>query len=289
MLLDFQGDPIMSLAVCRWFAAAGAVLVLAAAVVAAPGPASGSDAKKGDSPAEVINKALDQVGDFALENTTLEQAINRIAEQGKINVVIDRFTITNQYGIDPNGVQVNVKLTGVKTRSALRSVLSQYSLGYAILGDTLLITNEEVAVQRQLRQRVSIDLDKTPAAQALKQLGKETGTNLIVDSRVAKESQTPVTLQIDDVPLDTAVRLIAEMSGLKAVRVGNVMFVTTKATAQELRQDEGGAPGGPGVPIPYEGRVLNPPPAVNVNGVPFQLVLPNFNNLNFGLTPVLTK
>ena len=230
----------MSMAVCRWLSALGTVLVLGVAAVAAPGPAAGPDPKKAESPAEKINKALDQVGDFSLENTTLEQAINRIAEHGKFNVVIDRFTITNQYGIDPNGAQVNLKLAGVKTRTALRSVLSQYNLGYAILGDTLLITNEDIAVQRQLKQRVSVDLDKTPAAQALKQLSKETGTNLLVDSRVGKESQTGVTLQIDDVPLDTAVRLIAEMSGLKAVRVGNVMFITTKATAQELRRRRAG-------------------------------------------------
>jgi hypothetical protein len=213
-----------------------ASLVLVATAWTAPGPSSG-EPKKGDSPAEKINKALDQVADFVLENVTLQKALDQISEQAKLNFVIDRFTLTNQFGIDPNNVQVNVKLNGVKTRTALRSVLNQYNLGYAIIGDTVLITNEDVATHRQLKQRVNIDLDKVQAAAAFKQLSKETGTNLLVDSRVAKEAQSTVTLQVDDVPLDTAVRLVSEMAGLKVVRIGNVLFITNKATAQEMRQD----------------------------------------------------
>jgi hypothetical protein len=213
-----------------------ASLVLVTAAWTAPVPSSG-EPKKGDSPAEKINKALDQVADFVLENIPLQKALDHISEQAKLNFVIDRFTLTNQFGIDPNNVQVNVKLTGVKTRTALRSVLNQYNLGYAIIGDTVLITNEDMATHRQLKQRVNIDLDKIPAAAAFKQLSKETGTNLLVDSRVAKEAQGSVTLQVDDVPLDTAVRLVAEMASLKVVRIGNVLFITNKATALEMRQD----------------------------------------------------
>src|SRR5205807_641258 len=117
-----------------------------------------------------INKALDQVADFNLENTNLDPALKHISDQTKINFVIDRFTITNQFGIDPNNAPINLKLTGVKTRTALRSVLNQYNLGYAIIGDT-------------------------------------------------------------------AVRLVSEMAALKVVRIGNVLFITNKATAQEMRQD----------------------------------------------------
>ena len=42
---------------------------------------------------------------------------------------------------------------------------------------------------------------------------------------------------MEDVPLETAVRLIAEMVNLKPVGVGNTLFVTTKANANELRND----------------------------------------------------
>ena len=42
-----------------------------------------------------------------------------------------------------------------------------------------------------------------------------------------------MTLQVEDVPLETAVRLIGEAANLKAVRLGNVVLVTTKAHAIE--------------------------------------------------------
>src|SRR5262249_13800110 len=80
-------------------------------------------------------------------------------------------------------------------------------------------------------------VDGQQMVQAIKKLAAETGTNLLIDTRVMKEAQTAVTLQLEDVPLETAVRLMAEMVGLKPVRVGNVLFVTSKATAQEMRQD----------------------------------------------------
>src|SRR5665213_1014979 len=42
---------------------------------------------------------------------------------------------------------------------------------------------------------------------------------------------------MEDVPLETAVRLMAEMTFLKPVKVGNVLFVTSKANANEMRND----------------------------------------------------
>ena len=46
-----------------------------------------------------------------------------------------------------------------------------------------------------------------------------------------------MTLRLEDVPLETAVRLLSEMAGLKPVRVGNTLFVTSKDNAKEMSQD----------------------------------------------------
>jgi len=232
----------------RWLAAP-ALLMAAAFVTAAPvtNPPSG-DSKKDETPAEKVRKALDQPTDIEIVNQPLATAILQLGEQTKVNFVIDSLTIQNQLGIDLQGAAVNVKLTGVKLRSILRTMLSQHNLSYAVLGDTVLITTEDLATQRQMRQRVSVEVEKQTLAQALKQLGRDTGTNLIVDTRVAKEAQGQVSLQLDDVPLETAVRLLGAMTGLKTVRVGNVLFVTNKETANEMRQD---------------GDVVAPAPAVN--------------------------
>src|SRR5262245_59353650 len=143
-------------------------MVAALAVWAAPVTSPPGETKKDESPAEKVRKALDQVTDVAIENQPLALAIQQLGEQSKINFVVDTFTIQNQLGIDLQGAAVNVKLNGVKLRSALRSLLSQYNLGYAILGDTVLITTEDLAMHRQMRQRVSVDADKLSMRQALK-------------------------------------------------------------------------------------------------------------------------
>jgi len=219
---------------CRALAVVFAA-VLPAFASAAPIP---TDSAKPDvSPAEKIKKLLDQPITLEISDQSLNAALNQIREQTKINFVVDRFTI-QQMGFDPEQLLVSAHLKDAKARSCLRAVLSPYNLGFAIIGDTVLVSTDDMAMHRQMKQRVSIDLEKTDLATALKKLSKETATNLMLDSRVsAKEAKTEVSLEMDDVPLETAVRLLAETAGLKPVKVGNVFLVTTKAIANELRND----------------------------------------------------
>jgi hypothetical protein len=246
--------------------------------VAATAPAAPLTEKpKAENPVEKVRKALDEVIDLDLAGQPLSVAIEQLRAETKINFVVDQVAIA-QMGVDPmSSPVVTTKLTRVKARTALRNVLDQLNLSFVIVGEVVHISTEEMAIHRQLRQRVSLDLNGTALQAALKQLAKETGTNLLVDGKSAKEAQTVVTLQLDDVPLETAVRLMAEAAGLKAARVGNVLVVTTKAHATELRAEPdlvtpksspgavdpllmpgglgGAAVGGPlGLPVP-------PPPA----------------------------
>jgi hypothetical protein len=247
--------------------AAGLALTLAltpAALLAAPVAPDNKD--KTASPAEKIKKQLDQNISLEITEQPLTLALNQIREQTKINFVIDKWTI-QQMGLDPEQMPVNVKLKDVKVRTGLRSVLSPYNLGYAIIGDTVLISTDDMAMHRQMKQRVSVELEKVDLAAALKQLSRETATNLMLDTRVGKEAKAEVSLQMEDVPLETAVRLVSEMAGLKPVKVGNVLFVTTKTLANEMRSDPDlvqpgnpgimpGMPGGPGGPFPPGGGVF---------------------------------
>src|SRR5438309_2064829 len=83
--------------------------------------------------------------------------------------------------------------------------------------------------------------------------------NVVVDPRLKDKADAKVTLKLDDVPLETAVRLLAEVAELRAVRMNNVLFVTTPERAEKLRPDaDGPVPaspvnppflGGPGAPV----------------------------------------
>jgi len=106
-----------------------------------------------------------------------------------------------------------------------------------VLGDSILITTEDAAAARQMSQRVSVHFDKVELAAALKQLARENGVNLPLDPRAEKEASAKVSLDVEDVSLETAVRLLADMAGLKPARAGNTLFVTKKDVAAVMRAE----------------------------------------------------
>jgi hypothetical protein len=216
------------------------LLTAALACALAPAALASPAADKDQTPTAVekVRKALEAPITLRIDKQPLTAAVDMLREKGKVNLVLDTLSI-QQLGWAPEQppAPVDVDLKEVKLKSALRTILSPYGLSYAVVGDTVLITTEQTALMRQMGQRVNVDLDKVEFGQALKQLGRETGANLILDSRVEKGAKNPVSLQLEDVPLETAVRLLSEMAGLKPVRVGNVLFVTDKKTAAELRAD----------------------------------------------------
>jgi type II secretory pathway component GspD/PulD (secretin) len=219
---------------------AGCLLLGVAMVSAAVLSAGAEPDAKPTSAVAKVRKALDEPISLELTDQPLSAALNKIRDQTKINFVVDRLTL-QQNGIDPEQTQVSVKLKDVKARSCLRAVLSPYNLGYAIIGDTVLISTDDMVMHRQVRQRVNIDIERMPLADALKQVAHDTATSIILDPRVAKADDVKgaqVTLQLDDVPLETAVRLMAATAGLKPVQVGNVLFVTNKANAREMLIEE---------------------------------------------------
>ena len=220
------------------------VLLSGTSLLAAP---AAVDGKATVSPAERIQTALQQPLSIEITDQPLTLALNQLRDQTKLNFVLDQQTLM-QMNMDPDQLKVQVKLKDTKLKTGLRTILGSFNLNYAIIGDTIFISTDDVTMYRQMQQRVSIDLEKVEFAKALRKLSRETATNLVIDNRVAKEANEVVSLQAEDVPLETAVRLMCEMGGLKPVRVGNVLFVTTKANAQEMRSDTDLVPNRPPVP-----------------------------------------
>ncbi len=215
------------------------LLALPAALWAAPAV---EPKPKTEFPAERVRKALDKKIDAKFENVPLRAAFDDLKELTKVNFVLDVVTLANN-GIAVDNTLVNVKLTDVKAKQVLRAILDANHLGYAIIGDSVFISTEDEAQRRQLKQKVTLDLDKVALETALKDLGRETGVQILIDKKAAKEAGAQVTVQLDDVPLDTALRLLCDQTGLKPVRMGNVLYVTTAANAKELRSEPDLAPG----------------------------------------------
>jgi type II secretory pathway component GspD/PulD (secretin) len=243
--------------------------LLAVAVLAAVPLAARAEAPTPPTPGKAdtlaaARKALDEAGDMNYQGRSLADVIDDLKAKTKVPVVIDAMVYN--FGLDPSQPTVNVNLKGVKLRDGLTAVLSPYNLKFGLTRDGLFISTEEGVITRQLRQRVSLDCDGTEFAAAARQLAADTGANVVVDPRLGDRAKAAVTLKLDDVPLETAVRLLAEVADLRAVRMSNVLFVTTPEKAKGLREDADG----PTQPAPanpfFPGGGINPLPAPGVIG-----------------------
>jgi type II secretory pathway component GspD/PulD (secretin) len=211
---------------------------------AADKPSSAS----GETAAEKLRKALDRVRDLEIAEQPLDAAVNQLREQTGINFTIDRAITPNAPGFSmlgggpgaPASGYAHLNIGGPFHRLPLRVILTKmlgkHNLTHVLVGDAVLITTPDKAVERQLGQTISINIKEVALSDALKQLARETGANLVLDRRAAKEGQAALTLRLDEVPLESAVELLADEADLRAVRLGNVLYVTSAARARKLRK-----------------------------------------------------
>jgi type II secretory pathway component GspD/PulD (secretin) len=262
-----------------------ASLALTGSLVAAPGPKT--DPKPERTAGEAIRKALESSGNFDFTSVTLSAVMNTLSEQYKINIVIDRMVI-QQMGLEPEIMNVELKMKEGKLRAAMRAMVGQYNLTFVTVGDSLLITTEEMAVYRQLKQRINVDFDNVPLSKAVKELSGRHGVSVVIDPRAVKTkaAENPISLQVDDVPFEAAIRLLCEMADLKPARMGNVIFVTTEARADRLKDGDslvpmpriqmpgvaeailGGIGGGAGIAVPAPPMIIPPPPKADAVDMP---------------------
>ncbi len=216
-----------------FFRAAAILLLVAAPVLANP---AGKDSSK--STAEAIRKALDEPVSLEVGDQALPAVLAQLSDIGKVPIVLDRNAL-QMMGMEANEANVTLRAKEMKLKTAIRTVAGQHGLSFAVVGDHVLVSSEDIVCQRQLKQRVSFDLDDVAFAKALTDLSRNTATNVVLDPRMAKKAaEAKVTLKLDDVPLETAVRIIAEMAGLKPARMGNVLFVTSEERADKLKDHD---------------------------------------------------
>jgi hypothetical protein len=198
---------------------------------------------KYETPAEKIRRALDQTVTLEIApKDPLGQLLIYLREKAKVPVSIDHAELTralqavNRDTLET--LEFPQKLERMKLGAVVRSVLRPYHLIGIIADNHLVITSPEAAPKRQLQQTVTLELNDVPLKSALRQLARLTAVNVVIDARVGSDNLNNVTLSIEDVTLETAARLVAEVAGLKAVAVGNVIFVTTDSRAAKLRAEQ---------------------------------------------------
>jgi RNA polymerase sigma factor (sigma-70 family) len=189
------------------------------------------------------------------EGTTFREALDSLSTTHDILIRIDYADLVRSGAGDPKSVdQMTVQLRAAKRltlSTALEELLSQIgisgisteSLAYRVKdgqivigpGSRLLPTEQGGTA---LRESVQVQSDRLPLEEALRELAEQTGANIVVDVRLKEKSMTPVSASMQHVPLETAVRLLADMADVKAVALENVLYVTTKENADKLLREQ---------------------------------------------------
>jgi hypothetical protein len=147
--------------------------------------------------------------------------------------------IATPFGIPPMNASMETVLQRILVRLPARS------------GATFLIRRDQIEITTREALRLEIwgedytgprlplvrtSLNKRPLDEALNQLADQSQFTIVLDRRAGEKAATAVTARFRNVPLDTAVRLLAEMADLRSVHLDNVLFVTTKEHAADLEK-----------------------------------------------------
>lgn len=152
---------------------------------------------------------------------------------------------------------------------------------YVIRGNAIdITTRQRTRREYLLNQTFFKNFEERPLHDALNDLSDLSGVSIILDRRVKEKDRTAVTAKFrNDVALQDAVRMLAEMAELKVVHLVTGLFVTTPEHAlgmqKELRKlyepyaPPGGGPapfGVPGLEVSPLTPPLPPPPRGGLPG-----------------------
>jgi RNA polymerase sigma factor (sigma-70 family) len=235
------------------------------AEVAASAPTAPESAKPAP-PAKAIDarQALAKTIDYSGAddpNTRLQDLLAELAKDYNLSFIVnDRAFETDGIKDVLNAPMVTdgmpmPRMNRVSLSTVLKKILSRVpnvEATFVVRRDHIEITTanavrEEVglpAMEPGLRPKIVLlplataSFDKTPLEDALKELSTSTGFNIVLDSAKLERAQPTVTANLQNVPVNTAVRMLAEMVDMRAVLIDNVLFVTATPTAERMQKEQ---------------------------------------------------
>jgi hypothetical protein len=183
----------------------------------------------------------------------LDQALARLSglckAQGKELVfVVDREAFVEENPDAPEMLEAGVKLPAYPGRmrlgDALRFALARVPTNNATFlvrrGAIEITTDERAALPNLLSRKVTVRLQRVTLAEALHALAEESGVSVVVDVRVAEKTRAVVTLNLANEGVWNAMYAVLNMGGLRAVAVGNYLYVTSPENAARLHREVAG-------------------------------------------------
>jgi hypothetical protein len=141
------------------------------------------------------------------------------------------------------------RMLNVRLSTVLRLVLAQVQGTYIVRRDYIEITPLRTSRPQRFEEGQPLpELQYLPSIHAafvnrrlpsaLDELSDLSDYSVVLDSRThEKASSTLVTTTLTNVPLDTAVQVLADLADLSAVRLDNMLYVTTKENAARWKAE----------------------------------------------------
>jgi len=197
---------------------------------------------------ETLNKlvSLDKGID---RKTPLRDAMEFLSDRYNVTILIDNAAFKLESIDNVEDLPVHLpRISNVRLQTVLQLLSNQVNGSYLVKPDGIEITTrgrarpEDWISNRNLPPLVTLNCEHQLLEPTLKKLEFMTGISVVLDARVAlklrQEGQIDINVMLNNVPLDTAVRLLADMSDLGVVAIDSVLYVTTKNNADQLQQDQ---------------------------------------------------
>ncbi len=94
----------------------------------------------------------------------------------------------------------------------------------------------KVILEQLLGESVSLAIEDRPLTEAIAELRRITGANIVLDARTKEKAKQVVSGTFDDARLLTALELLADMCELKVVSNNNVFYVTSVENAAKMQK-----------------------------------------------------
>jgi hypothetical protein len=203
--------------------------------------------------AEILEKTIDYPG-IDTKETKLGEELERLQKVHRLTFIVNEkaFAAEGLTNVFDTKITDLLPIAPMKTtlRTVLRQILARVP---AKSGATYLIRNYiEITTEHAVRVEfgmppakgperlppmVSRQFFKKPIKSCFDDLSELSGVNVVFDVRAEAQAERSITARFLNVPIDTAVGLVADMVGLKAVRRDNVFYVTTPENAAKQRKD----------------------------------------------------
>jgi RNA polymerase sigma factor (sigma-70 family) len=210
-------------------------------------PAAGADVAGRN---QAIRASLDRVVDIERPiNASLHDVLEFLSDRFEVTIHVDDVAFRR---LDPpveNVEEMPVKLhkqPGSTLHNILDMILKEFD-GTAIVKRGAIyvvpvrsnasVMTSDGPVSRGLFDRVKLSQEEQPFADAIRYVVDQTGANIVIDGRAKELTKKTVSAHLQDAPLLTAVRVLADSIDLAVVTRDNVIYITTPENALKWKTD----------------------------------------------------